>query len=489
MSSSMFGFWIFITCISYVLAICQIYGFYRFKSLQSLTIIQKRYPKFVLIESVFVIIFLVIVYPLWCNQAWQATNFGNPLIGTILDVIGRLLLPATTHFIGLIETIRLYLISYDLHYLQSSEMEQWKAQIDVAFAEKDWYLRNKNRNGNAKWVFKRVFIYYLCIIISIPIIYALTWFLGFFIEGMFYFIMIGFIVRIWYKSRKHKQLNDKFFFYYELRATMLIWLSCLGMFFLMVILWWSGVELGTFLIITLLPVCSWTAPSLFSTLWIPRKITRKSVWSKHLNSVEKMMEESVDQSAAKTWGDKLKDTLKDEVEFQSFIEFMYREFSQESALCYIELVQWKQCIVNYIGNSSYKDEEYTFIGSLYDTVPRSTIVYNNANDINISIDTDIKCDKQIPSMEMVDSADSDKQIAMDLEIFQSQCRLLYDKYIQYDSPLEINISGYEREKYLQYDIVNWDMSIDKLVNIFDPVMYEAFSLMTQSFIRYHSCTP
>ncbi len=67
--------WIVFACISYILTFVQIYSLYRFKSMQYLLIIKKRYPTLVITESILVSI-LFFTFPLYINALFKSTNFG-----------------------------------------------------------------------------------------------------------------------------------------------------------------------------------------------------------------------------------------------------------------------------------------------------------------------------------------------------------------------------------------------------------------------------
>eukprot|EP01084_Bolivina_argentea_P220993 374413_1 len=149
--------WIGTIIFSYIMAIFQIYGIYRFKSLSKLLIIKKRYFKMVIIEAIAVIIHATITLPLLYNYLLQASSFEH---ADYIYLFGRILTWPIRHFIINIEAARLWLISFDLQYLHSSKNQKWKSQIDHTFAEKDWYLLNKHKWGNSRYILTRIMIYY-----------------------------------------------------------------------------------------------------------------------------------------------------------------------------------------------------------------------------------------------------------------------------------------------------------------------------------------
>eukprot|EP01084_Bolivina_argentea_P306107 528892_1 len=118
--------WLAFVSLNYILVIAQIYSLYRFTSMRSLLIVSKRFPALVITESIFVIIWLLVPSPLWFNRILQATNFGIPSASYFFYGPAELIVLPFTHAIGCIEVSRVWLVSYSLHYLHSSQNEKWK---------------------------------------------------------------------------------------------------------------------------------------------------------------------------------------------------------------------------------------------------------------------------------------------------------------------------------------------------------------------------
>eukprot|EP01084_Bolivina_argentea_P166990 289896_1 len=220
------GVLITIVTIAYILAFLQIYACFHFKSIQPLLIVQKRYPKLVLIEAYVVIFYLFICVPFWENGNYDVTHFGLSMnaFSIFKAITSNCLVIPVIHFIPIIEITRLWLISYDLHYLQRSINEQWKTQIDHSFAQKDWYLKNRNTFGNLKYVMTKTLIYYSCVAVFLTTMNLIDHFsyAGNFagiLNGVFFLIDIIFVFYIYFKCRKYAALNDNLLFYYEFKAT------------------------------------------------------------------------------------------------------------------------------------------------------------------------------------------------------------------------------------------------------------------------------
>ena len=134
--------WIIALCVAYTLATVQLIACYRFKKIQWLLIIKKRYPKLVWMENIVVFIWLIMGLPILSNLYLADNEY------VIFSEYIMVPLVLSSHFVLDVEAARLWLISYDLHYLRSLQNEQWKSHIDASFAQKDWYLKNKKTYGH-----------------------------------------------------------------------------------------------------------------------------------------------------------------------------------------------------------------------------------------------------------------------------------------------------------------------------------------------------
>eukprot|EP01084_Bolivina_argentea_P211738 360103_1 len=454
--------WIGLVTASYFLAIVQIYGCYRFNAIKYLLIVQKRYPTLVFAETAVVLLLLFISVPIWLyGDLLSSKQWFVPM-------------QPVSNLIYYLKATRLYLIAFDLHHLHSSKNQQWKCQIDECFAEKDWYLSNKHKYGNQKYVITRVIIFYSLSIITLLIA-------GIFssrttiqtLNGIYYLIPVVFAMYIYYKCRAYKKLNDNFLFFYEFKASIAIWFVGLIWLVLSVIVDFlpipdtllNTIEFMSYFALTLM---NSTVPSFVSTIIIPRKIALTNMWDHRLmNEDESMISKTMHSSANKLESqkqsvtNKLKNALNIENEFESFIEWMHREFCAESIYCFIEVSQFKKCLVqmasNDIQNSEEIDVRYTDI--LYDAIPKSSIVYNNTEN-------------------------KDNTENMDMERMKVIAHLLYEKYIENGTVLEVNISSQLKQKYISLEQTNWEMDQIQFINVFDDLLFEMFGLMMQSFSRY-----
>ena len=86
MSSS--SFWFIALGVSYFLAALQIFALYRFKSIEWLLIIEKRYPKLVIVESVGVSLYLVFGHTLF-TKALLAQNYMITIPVSVFSFFGN----------------------------------------------------------------------------------------------------------------------------------------------------------------------------------------------------------------------------------------------------------------------------------------------------------------------------------------------------------------------------------------------------------------
>eukprot|EP01084_Bolivina_argentea_P015645 29329_1 len=332
--------WIIMVCITYLLAILQIYGYYRFNIMGKLRIVTKRYPKLIKIEAFIVIIMLLIAVPLWYYQSlhiYKITHIRMHNIGWILSSLG-------IHFIVIIEAIRLWLVSFDLNYLYLSKNEKWKSQINHSFPEKNtnWYLLNRNKWGNKKYIIFVASVYYAVLstlsVISQLYLYPL---LANIIDTIFFLLPISITIYAYYKCPKQTELNDNFLFFYEFKLTIIIWCTCLIFSLINQIFVFLHIKIVLWILKFLIYIIATTIPSLLSTLWIPIKISVMDAWNSNINDdllpLNSLITE--EKQAQQTQKTDILILMNDEIKFDLFVQWMHREFSSELVFCFIEYAQ------------------------------------------------------------------------------------------------------------------------------------------------------
>merc|ERR1711971_239751 len=127
-------------------------------------------------------------------------------------------------------------------------------------------------------------------------------------------------------------------------------------------------------------VFSVSLPSLLSTLWIPHKLMVLNQKYDQALVSPRAIEMSATRSDVSmryhgAFHMELLATLKNEQQFERFIQFMFRDFSSEAMLGFIEMVQFKECFVK---EMQFNEElDCIYMHSLYENVPKSSIVYNS----------------------------------------------------------------------------------------------------------------
>lgn len=180
--------------------------------------------------------------------------------------------------------------------------------------------------------------------------------------------------------------------------------------------------------------------------------------------------------------EKLMDTLRSESEFEDFMAHLYREFSSETMLSVIELVQFKSFLKEYgqttdlvSPTNSVDGEEIVF----FNKMPSSSIVHEDTISMRDSA--------FVPS----DSAGEDVVGQTSDEVTQKQRRrmwiagTLYEKYIRRHCELEINISWVLRNRWQALDTREYPMDeMQELIAILDEVLEEMLKYIRQSYLRY-----
>merc|ERR1712228_537957 len=379
---------------------------------------------------------------------------------------------AMTYSILIIELTRLYLMAFDLHFLYHSQNQKWQRSIDISFADdnRNWFLKNKKKYGNKQKVTKAMIAYILLSIVLVSISYVIV------SENVSRFIAICLIsicplisLLICFKIRKYANLNDNMLFFFELKATAIIWILCFFLNALMAILEKksNGKVDGTYLDIFSF-VFATLAPSLLSTVYIPYKIRLDPLWKKLAKKKQAKNATMAELEEGGRVSGEFWDMMKNEIEFERFMNWMYREFSHESALSFVEIIQFKKyCIEhlegedNIITSSStilerMRADNTKFIDLSYESVPKSSIVFRARPDMTESE----KC----------------KEMA----------RELYLKYINYNqAEFKLNITVQMRERYRNIDYIYWNIPRNDLIQVFDRVLFIMHNYMNQSFARYY----
>ena len=225
-------------------------------------------------------------------------------------------------------------------------------------------------------------------------------------------------------------------------------------------------------------------PSLLSTLIIPIKVTLMSEWNEGASTSRLEM-----RSSSGTFKQKLQVTLSDEDKWEAFVDWMYREFSSEAVLSFLEFIQFRKYVKEQIEKTNGSDiidgdsDPYDF--TLYDGMPKSSIVYEPGQfNEGVSQEVTLSCLVKVSSL----SKDTDSGAAPaenTLIKCQRIAHLFFSKYIDYHSVHEINISGPLRNKYVKLEQSQYDgMNLKQFVTMYDEVISEMMKYQAESYRRF-----
>jgi len=397
-----------LAAISFLFGAVQIHGACVFQRIRHLQIIKKRFPTIVLIEASVTILLILVVFPihyinkLWINATESETDpdpklqdyrsNGHHLVRVTLH---WLVIPALCYLLILLEAIRLFLIYYRLRLLESYQSQEWGSQITSTFATKDYYLRNRARFGNAKWICKRVGVYWLTITILTAVgqwyvaTHSASTAVTLCVHIAVTFFMLSpmaFIAFLW--RRLPKNLLDNMMMDSEFKITCGI--LCIGTLGYLALAVLFGLSHDLSLTSGLAGICtlfSTAAPSLMSTLWIPRQIRRNQGIYGLSPCRDLVLELGLFKDRqARSNGVRMTDLTQEldalyrnERKMGALMAHMAREFSLESFLCFVELVQFKNLVISMIQEQIPEFDPKTPGRpkcQFYGHCPKSSIVFN-----------------------------------------------------------------------------------------------------------------
>ena len=224
-------------------------------------------------------------------------------------------------------------------------------------------------------------------------------------------------------------------------------------------------------------------PSLLSTLLITYKVGKLQEWGK-MQPLSPAATETAGSSCS--FREQLQETLNDEHKCEAFIDWMYREFSSEAILSFLEFVQFKKCIKEVIGETdenSTSAETDPFDFEFYDGMPRSTIIYETWTVVDSDNGAGVSMSDVLSLSAVVGSGSS---LTEDPSMRAKRiAHLLFAKYIDYHAELEINISGRLRDTFVHLDQSNYaGMELVQFATVYDELISEMMKYQTYSYRRF-----
>ena len=470
----------------------QIWGIYRFNRLRGLMIIEKRYPQFVMAEAIVSCLMLAIIHPANNTQFWAYPAIS----GNWWYYLCNGLYAITFQVVPSIETCRIWLIFYDLQYLHSSKNQQWKTEIDASYAQKDWYLRNRGKWGNQRYIMLLGFIY--CVVVSIAYYISVIMIhitgefkIPFFVICSLLIIdyIVHMVIPLCLYVKTPRNLQDLFLFHFEFTYTAIIMTIIL----LGTILWAvpAILEYDTVsLIVAQIHSILLYLPSLMSTLVIPWKVNSMADWQ----SLETTPKLQIRESSG-DFSETLQEILSDEQNCEAFIDWMYREFCSEVILSFLEFLQFRNYVKDEIGKTNRADipvtdsDPFGFI--LYDEMPKSSIVYDPFQTDQGANEEGTPCSRDRLSCFVEDLEFGAGRRGNVLIRCKRIAHLLFKKYIERHCAVhEINISARMRIKYVDLEERHYDgMDLVQFLTLYDDVISEMMKYQHQSYerFRYREC--
>lgn len=261
--------WLILVALDVLMTVFQMVTLHWFNHLKELMIIKKRFPKYIKAEVMLTIACLLVAFPLQSKKV-----YAPDYIIHIPEYITTLIVTPLYHSVMIMECGRHWLIAYELRYLHHSQNDQWKTVIDATHDANNWVVQTHGKYETDR-VVKKVMAAYIFFAASSVCIGSMSgWEMYWLIIVFHALVYATLIIGVYCQCHKYHELADEFYFYFELRATAIIWIICCVA---------SGVPatsdnaVGN-LISVLSPAAIVLAPSILSTVVIPYKIRSNAMW-------------------------------------------------------------------------------------------------------------------------------------------------------------------------------------------------------------------
>ena len=435
-------------------------------------------------------------------------SLNHTTLYTIFRRIYHTLLPISNMAFIYLIVLRFWLIYYDLCWNSSNFNSKWIYHINPQLIDNDFWLKHRRTLGNYTLCKKIMFTMYLIVTLTSIGLTQLWLTPGYdsFVsiadtfQILFTFIPITFCIILFCKAPK---FDDNLWIRYEFKICIIILCIALIAWIATAVIYESVEEdIANFLFSFVIPFPH--TISFVSTYLVLSRINQVephlgSVTYSDLNTVSFIKPENdtkhnddtctgntvevtirTPQSASSISAKKeIEDIFMDYTEFENFMKYLMREFAMESGLALLEFVQFKY----------YMQEELKVDGKM-DVVwnesqfPKSWIVYESQTQTNQQPQlSNVSCEHNEVE-EQINKRGSLKSL-MNIVI------LLTDKYIAFDSILEINIA-YENRKRFVARIDKWrhnddpEINIEEIFSIFDEIILEMMLLLKPIYFRFNA---
>ena len=478
---ALFAISIFVYCLCFGSAV--IWSAYRFYANADNLIIKKRNYKFTIVHSVVGVVFLTFYSPLWLLSI---SDFDEQ-ITEISDILQAVLFPLVTYGFGMGIVIRYWLICFKFNLIESTQSAKWKNFINTSYTDhNNWFIKNINTLGSLPYISKAAFVY----VIVCSLIF---WFIKFYPKSVYtsmaftifsFFTYLAILLPIIVMWKNTPSIHDHIFYLAECRIFIIICSIYMVFFLLIRVSPMLGIsDYARYSLTMLNGAVAYFALSLFQLQFPLHKLKSKESF------IEKKSSELNEQIL-------LRDIMSGSHTLNSFMDHIGKEFSIECALSFIEFTQFKRVIDRHLHSEDSRivnENELCILNNK--EIPKSFIVYGDmqvleqdgcvhSDDGTAGTDRVMSIKRaQSTSEEYADWNESTE------EEYGLRAHLLFKKYIEKGSDLQINISFRDRIRLTEMLSVRQDamkLNAEVLFEIWDAAIREMWTLMLHSSWRFKS---
>eukprot|EP01083_Nonionella_stella_P086268 239561_1 len=287
----------------FILGPLLIYHMIRFKKLMELQMIQKRYPKILLVTGIFVVSWLMIGFPLMCIDFSDIAT--TPAQHELIDRLNYCVAPVWS--VGMFFTVawRFWHMFYDL-MVASLQKDNWKNELDPDLEssaqssnqQNQFYMKNKATYGSKQWTKNKIIAIYAVSTMIIIVFYQLfiatpSLFVAHFISFAVHFVVVVLALRLAFNIPSY---CDHYFVRHEMKLTLyqlliapvFATLALVGYIFTASTIYMTALTtIATLLVFNVSIVSFW---------WVPKKIvTEEENLKAYQETAEAKKKQSVDE--------------------------------------------------------------------------------------------------------------------------------------------------------------------------------------------------